>query len=255
MKKLLVVTMVIGSVAVAFSAQNRKSRPKLTPQQKQELIMMKLGGYISQPIKTTVVRIYNNQNIVPAEVIRKIVANMGKGPNFPAEVVTAEWSVESAKEPGVGFAIVIVNDEKSPNKVLCAPDDGWIKVNVAPFAKGAPSADVLNDRVLREVWRGFAYALGAGNTLNPMCPLKTVTTMEEFDALSAIVPCPDVLGTIQKAGEQWGINRTRVVSYRKACQEGWAPAPTNDYQKVIWEEVKAKPTNPMKIKYDPNKGE
>ena len=28
-------------------------------------------------------------------------------------------------------------------------------------------------------------------------------------------------------------------TYRKACREGWAPAPTNDVQKAIWEDINA----------------
>ena len=35
------------------------------------------------------------------------------------------------------------------------------------------------------------------------------------------------------------IGRTRRASYKVACEEGWAPAPTNDFQKAIWEKVKA----------------
>ena len=42
-----------------------------------------------------------------------------------------------------------------------------------------------------------------------------------------------------------------VSTYLKACEEGWAPTPTNEYQKAIWEQVKADkergPTNPIKI--------
>ena len=44
------------------------------------------------------------------------------------------------------------------------------------------------------------------------------------------------------------------ITYKKACEEGWAPAPTNEFQKAIWEKVHAAPKNPMKIKFDPKKG-
>ena len=48
-----------------------------------------------------------------------------------------------------------------------------------------------------------------------------------------------------------GITPYRRTTYREACQEGWAPQPTNDVQKAIWEQVKADkergPTNPITI--------
>ena len=42
-------------------------------------------------------------------------------------------------------------------------------------------------------------------------------------------------------------------THKKACQEGWAPAPTNDVQKAIWEKVHAIPDKPMTIEFDPKK--
>ena len=52
-----------------------------------------------------------------------------------------------------------------------------------------------------------------------------------------------------------GMNVTpRVrVTYKKACEEGWAPAPTNDIQKAIWDKVHAMPTAPIKIKPETKK--
>ena len=48
-----------------------------------------------------------------------------------------------------------------------------------------------------------------------------------------------------------GVKPARRTTYKRACQEGWAPAPTNAYQKAIWEQVKADkergPTNPITI--------
>jgi len=42
-----------------------------------------------------------------------------------------------------------------------------------------------------------------------------------------------------------------IVNYKKAVAEGWAPAPTNDVQKAIWDRMKAEkergPANAVKI--------
>ena len=37
---------------------------------------------------------------------------------------------------------------------------------------------------------------------------------------------------------KYGAGRSRRYTYRQACIEGWAPAPTNDYQRAIFEAVK-----------------
>ena len=47
----------------------------------------------------------------------------------------------------------------------------------------------------------------------------------------------------------------RRTVYRKACEEGWAPQPTNDVQKAIWDKVHAMPTEPLKIKPETKKQE
>ena len=45
-----------------------------------------------------------------------------------------------------------------------------------------------------------------------------------------------------------------VTTYKKACQEGWAPNPTNEWQQAIWDETRQLPTKPIKIEFDKAKG-
>ena len=42
-----------------------------------------------------------------------------------------------------------------------------------------------------------------------------------------------------------------VATYKRACREGWAPTPTNDVQRAIWEKVHAIPDKPLTIEFDP----
>jgi len=48
-----------------------------------------------------------------------------------------------------------------------------------------------------------------------------------------------------------GMAAPKLVPYLKACQEGWAPVPTNDYQKAVWERVRSEkergPANGLRI--------
>ena len=54
--------------------------------------------------------------------------------------------------------------------------------------------------------------------------------------------------------ESCNVTPYKRTIYRKAVEEGWAPAPTNDIQKAVWDDVHAAPKNPMKIEFDPKKG-
>jgi hypothetical protein len=41
--------------------------------------------------------------------------------------------------------------------------------------------------------------------------------------------------------QKMGVKPISVVTYRKAVEAGWAPAPTNDIQRAIYDEVKKAP--------------
>ena len=47
----------------------------------------------------------------------------------------------------------------------------------------------------------------------------------------------------QKAIAAQKVGTVRRATYKQACREGWAPAPTNEYQRAIWEAAKAAATN------------
>ena len=54
--------------------------------------------------------------------------------------------------------------------------------------------------------------------------------------------------------EKLGVTKMEKTTYLRACKEGWAPAPTNEVQKRVWDKVHAAPRMPMKIEFDPKKG-
>lgn len=66
----------------------------------------------------------------------------------------------------------------------------------------------------------------------------------------------DKFAAFAKHLSDFGVKPRKMATYKRACQEGWAPAPTNDIQKAIWEKAKADkergPVNPIKIP-PPNK--
>ena len=51
----------------------------------------------------------------------------------------------------------------------------------------------------------------------------------------------------------YGITPKAYSTYKKACEEGWAPQPVNDAQRKIWNQVHAIPDKPLTIEFDPKK--
>ena len=65
-------------------------------------------------------------------------------------------------------------------------------------------------------------------------------------------PGPASHNALMDAARAHGIGLVRLATYRTACIEGWAPPPTNDVQRTIWERVHSEkergPANGLKIR-------
>lgn len=155
---------------------------------------------------------------------------------------------------GAKIAIEIVDDTESP--VLTAyPEDYRARVNIAKLdsnLKGQALEKFFVSRCRKELLRAFCFACGAGGSQYPdnimaIGPISDLDLCDEFIPGDTADRCVVRLFRI-------GVTPTRFVSYARACQQGWAPAPTNDVQKAIWDKVHAVPATPMKIEFDPKKG-
>ena len=78
-----------------------------------------------------------------------------------------------------------------------------------------------------------------------------VTELSDLDAIPGLDFALDVEARIVNNMNTSGIRPYRIAKYSEAVKEGWAPAPTNDYQKAIWDKVRSEkergPTNPIEI--------
>lgn len=207
------------------------------------------GMVLEAPFEGKRVCIMNGQSRVGSEVFESIAKEFAETVWFKVEIVHGAASPKTVLLNGTVGLVVCVEESEDAPALLIAPENGWAKVNVAKLATDNLDADILGQRVKREIWRAVAYALGAGNERIPSV-LSPVETTADLDALPS-TPTPEAFNTILQAAEARGIGKIRFVPYRRACEEGWAPAPTNDAQKAIWEQVKADkergPTNPITI--------
>lgn len=156
-------------------------------------------------------------------------------------------------------AAVVVADGGCPAAVVAAPEEGWAVVDARALAAdarervppaGAVAASAaagearMRGRMEKELWRGVAFALGVGSARS--CVTGTARTPAGLDLLPP-TPAPDTLNRMMDAAAARGAGLLSFASYRTACEEGWAAAPTNDVQKAIWDEVHALPTEPIRI--------
>ncbi len=249
-------TMIFALLALALFAEDAtaESKAELRRRRRREFIE-KVGGLVTKPYTGKVIRIVNAQKTVPSDPVVFAAKQIQVALSLPVEVVAADASVLDARSLFATntAAVLLIKDTDGP-RVLVAPDDAWGEVNVKALAAGNPSADQLAMRLRKEVWRAMAFMLGAGYSQYEFCLMKPARTLGDLDAITADMPCPEPFNRMIMSATALGAYVTRRTSYQKACEEGWAPAPTNDVQKAIWEKVHSVPKNPMKIEFDPKKG-
>ena len=83
-----------------------------------------------------------------------------------------------------------------------------------------------------------------------MCYATPVFSLADLDKMKPRNVSPDTMMHIP-AASRLGIQTISYASYRKAVEEGWAPAPTNDVQRTIMQEIDSAkergPVNGLKI--------
>lgn len=145
------------------------------------------------------------------------------------------------------LVVAVVSIPGQPS-LLVAPEDRWAQVNVAALAGGD-----VKMRTQKEVSRAIAFLCGAASTSFVQTLVSPITSMNDLDGVDGYELPIDSLRSMEPYFKGIGITPWRQAYYRSACKEGWAPAPTNDVQKAIWNEIHAIPANPMKIEFDPKK--
>lgn len=247
---------VAASLCIAAAAAEGKTDGKhgKTPAEMREEVMRKTGGFVVAPATGRGIKIVDARSGVPEEVFAAVAKAVSTGPRFSVTVIKGEPMREYLPDANTGAYIVVKDDAASKMTILTAPEQGWASVNVAPLRADAPDAAKFAKRVTKEVWRALVYMLGGGNNQMPACVMKPCAGTKDIDNLKMEQPCPEPFREMSQSAAKLGIAQAKLTSYRRACAEGWAPPPANEYQKAIWDETRQLPTKPIKIEFDPAKG-
>jgi hypothetical protein len=170
----------------------------------------------------------------------------------PSGPITLGGIRDAVKESGGKASVVLLEAENLPT-LLVLPESRCAIVNVTELAKGCKDDAALEERATKEITRGFCFAFGSGYSSRAGGVMDPIISHDELDQILVDVIGLDILPAVSRSAEQFGIGRFKRTTYLKACEEGWAPAPTNDVQKAIWDKVHAMPTEPLKIKPETTK--
>lgn len=199
----------------------------------------------------------NAQAKVPESMIVDPVVKLAHDLNYDLQVsrgaVPAIGDVRASLVAiGAKGAVWIVDDPTMP-RVLAACEDGWAFLNVAQLSKDADD-DTIKARMSKEINRVFGFIHGAADPIMmPACALKPAYGLKGLDKLQCKELSPITAEKVSQYLSLAGYKKVNVGTYYDACEEGWAPKPTNAVQKAIWDKVHALPTEPIKIKPEAKK--
>lgn len=201
--------------------------------------------------------ILNNQTRTPAGEFVKVTEFLGQHVPIQTKLVDVrEVNLLNPKEDiarlGAAMGVVVVDDKRLP-ALINAPEDGWSIVNVAPLYANASSNEVATARVRKELMRAIAFVGGCSWMCRAPLVMHPTTAPEELDKIKLERYGAEAVNQMLNYLPAHGITPWHQVFYKKACQEGWAPAPTNDVQKAIWDKVHTIPSKPIKIEYNENR--
>lgn len=261
----IVAAMLAFALCAEESAKMTKEEfMKLSPDARRDYIAAlsakKTGGTVVKPGSGRgIVKIINSQKDVDLAELKSSIKNFLFLTHLDVRVedgesVTVATAKGAIEKVGAQAAVFIVSADELP-RVLVSPEEGWAIVNVKALSTDSPKPEVLNSRVCKEAMRGFAFVGSMGQAARYTPVLETVGSLQQLDRIENINATPDCVRKIPIGLSAFGIEPKTVKVYRKACEEGWAPAPTNDVQKAIWNDVHKVPEKPMTIKFDKSKGE
>lgn len=262
MKKLL---LAIVSLSVALAAQSEEpaARKHVTKEEARKIIaerqMQRTGGIVRKEGSAAGCVVFiNAQKTVKNAELKPAWGSIGK--SIKLNIAAKDVDSVNVRNPAADIAkaggkvgVVVVEEADLP-ALLTAPEEGWAIVNVAALNADKPDAANLSSRVRKEILRGFGLVSGAAfMSMSPVVLRWDVVGPRDLDKIKPERLGEEAVAACEKGLSFHGVTPWIETTYLRACEQGWAPAPTNDAQKAIWDKIHAAPTKPLKITYDKDK--
>lgn len=254
MKSLIAVAALVAGfqVIAAETGAPAKQQPDVQARAKME---RKLGGFLVKPgsQKGLVLVLDAQKTVAPdktAAMVKRLadisLINFKYESADPSVAADGDWTGLLKRKSATALVVIVSDDKTAP--LLVSPDEQWAVVNAKRLELGLNEDGkkrFLADRVLKQVLRGIALMSGSACRFR-QSPGSAYGILD-LDNRGDMLPMDQVQQLSDYLG-RLGATHVKRTSYRKACQEGWAPQPTNDIQKAVWDEVHELPSKPLKLK-------
>lgn len=208
-------------------------------------ILVKTGGLIHTPYTGKVIGVINMQNKISRSIIEGVVNDVRTFTHFPLQIVdmangdpiknAESFLRQSTNQFGL---VVVIYDAPCSSMTQVAPESRWGLLNVASLHDPKLSPETMSMRTQKQFWRVLCCMIGIGYSQNKASVLQPISCVEQLDLISGKMITQESLQPFFTQAALFGFQRPRLTTYKKACEEGWAPMPTNQFQRSILEEVK-----------------
>lgn len=217
------------------------------------------GGWVSVPVSGPAIKLIDaTSKGWSMEGLQAVKVNLDRFDLCPSMTERKALSGDAltegraAAKDASGVVMLVDGAEDAPLMTI-HPEEHLALINMTALSKNA-SSGVRQDRVEKLTWRAIGHLVGCGAPDGYTCVMKPLKNMADLDAMPNKFIHPASFFKARPYFDMCGVTPARKGTYEAACQQGWAPAPTNDIQKAIWDKVHAVPATPMKIEFDPKKG-
>jgi len=256
MKKQITMIVAIAATCAVFAAGSTKTQDfkNLSEEDKQALFEKRTGGLVRHEAEGPKIVVVDGRKM-PGKVLKYFeqenIEAHGTRPGLPvktyaepieSDAITAALATLD-KEKGAMAIIIYNGGAKAPGVTAC-PED----------RVGAINADRYYNKeflLLKEVWRIIGFIGGVGYSQYSSDPMQLVFSTEDLQEVEGTALLPMSLNALKKFNTKFGIKPAYSMPYIAACRQGWAPQPTNDIQRAIWDKVHQIPDKPITIEYDP----
>ena len=234
MKNNAIVFLATGIVVLAAGMARSEGAQHITAEQKANAIRMHrevFGGYVTKPDPGNGhIAIVNLQKRVDGKEIKVAVRTLER-------FLPLKYEIADKADPTAAMSVYLKDAEEQATALTVSPEEFYAAVNVAALARENPAGDVLAARTRKEIIRAVAYVCGAAGSQYPGTLLGPVRSPKALDAFREEGLPLDALVRMEVFAKAIGVRPVRKVYYTIACEEGWAPAPTNKFQQAIWDKT------------------
>ena len=248
--------LVMAAVSIVFTSigkpVSRKKFSDLTPTERAEMKerhLLRTGGLVHTGSKGEILYLDFTKQF-PQEALDSVSGLFTKNLRIKVNSKKARDGIKFAirdaetilKDIGANAVVYVVDDQNLPMSIV-AMESKWALINLAKINSDKPSKEILQRRGEKLLIRATTVVLGGANSDIQVSAMQSINSLEDLDAVKGRGVDPRSCMAIFRHLPTIGVIQDQITSYRKACEEGWAFAPTNKYQKLVWEQVSKQKKN------------